>query len=136
MLTQQLLARFLASGAYERQLTLARREHRARRDAALASVRRHLGDLAALTASPGGAPLWLRLRRPLDERALYRVAIASGVSFTPGFVMFVEEPRATYLRLCYSRVPRGQIDEGVGRLARAIRTLDAGAARTTSMRLA
>ncbi|PZR66390.1 MAG: hypothetical protein DLM63_09265 [Solirubrobacterales bacterium] len=135
-LTQQIVARFLADGHYEPQLELARRMHRERRDALLAAIGRHMGDLALFTPPAGGGHVWLTLRSAVDEAQLYRQALAAGVSFTPGSTMLVERARATHMRLSFSMLAPDQLEEGVRLLAGVVRSVEAGAGRHRSMPMA
>jgi DNA-binding transcriptional MocR family regulator len=65
----------------------------------------------------------MQLLRPVEERALYREAVRAGVTFTPGGTVTVERTALTSLRLSFSLVDPPDLDEGVRRLARAIREL-------------
>ncbi len=69
----------------------------------------------------GGHHLWVTLARPLDERALYAEAARCGVAFTPGGAVTAERRSQTSFRLSFSLLDPEQLDEGVRRLARAIR---------------
>jgi DNA-binding transcriptional MocR family regulator len=136
LLTQQIVARFLAGGHYEPQLDVARRAHRVRRDALVAAIERHMDDLVVATRPVGGGHVWATLRQPVDEQQLYREAIAAGVSFTPGSAMLVETPRATHMRLSFSLVDPASIEEGIRRLSGVIRALQAGVRQRRSLPLA
>jgi DNA-binding transcriptional MocR family regulator len=65
--------------------------------------------------------VWVTLTRPLDERALYAEAGRCGVMFTPGGAVTAERRSQTSFRLSFSLLDPDQLDEGVRRLARAIR---------------
>jgi 2-aminoadipate transaminase len=69
----------------------------------------------------GGQHVWVTLRRGVDERALYGEALREGVSFLPGGAAQVERAARTSLRLSFSFVDEDLLDEGVRRLARALR---------------
>jgi DNA-binding transcriptional MocR family regulator len=69
----------------------------------------------------GGHHVWLSLNRPLSERELYTEAGRHGVTFTPGGVVTAERHSQTSLRLSFSLLDPAELDEGVRRLARAIR---------------
>jgi DNA-binding transcriptional MocR family regulator len=135
-LTQQIVARYLAQGHYEPHLEAARDAHRARRDAMVAAVERHMDDLVIATRPTGGANVWATLRSAVDEQQLYSEAIAAGVSFTPGSATLVETPRATHMRLSFSFVEPDAIDEGVRRLSRVVRMLQARGSQRRSIPLA
>jgi 2-aminoadipate transaminase len=120
-LIQHIAARWLATGAYERHIKQTRPFYRARRDALLASLERHLAGEYHVDPPAGGHHLWVTLARPLDERALYSEAARHGVTFTPGGAVTAERRSQTSFRLSFSLLEPEQLDEGVRRLARAIR---------------
>ena len=69
----------------------------------------------------GGHHVWVTLDRPLDERALYTEAARHGVAFIPGGAVTAERRTQTSMRLSFSLLDPPELDEGVKRLARAIR---------------
>jgi 2-aminoadipate transaminase len=58
----------------------------------------------------------------MDAGALLPQAIERGVAFTPGAPFFVDGGGQQTLRLSFSSVPAGRIDEGIRRLADAIKS--------------
>jgi DNA-binding transcriptional MocR family regulator len=120
-LLQHMGARFLASGLYDEHVSRTAPFYRERRDALVAALERHLAGEYRLDVPRGGHHLWLTLNRPLDERALYSEAARHGVTFTPGGAVTAERRSQTALRLSFSLVGPEELDEGVKRLARAIR---------------
>jgi 2-aminoadipate transaminase len=126
-LLQHIGARFLASGAYDRHVEATADFYRERRDALLAALERHLAGEYRVDPPRGGHHLWVTLARALDERALYTEAMRHGVTFTPGGAVTAERRSQTSLRLSFSLVEPEQLDEGVRRLARALRAVRRGA---------
>lgn len=120
-LIQHIAARWLATGAYERHVKQTIPFYRERRDALLAALERHLPGEYRVDPPAGGHHLWVTLTRPLDERALYAEAARGGVTFTPGGAVTAERRSQTSFRLSFSLLDPEQLDEGVRRLARAIR---------------
>jgi DNA-binding transcriptional MocR family regulator len=120
-LIQHIAARWLATGAYDRHVKQTIPFYRDRRDALLASLERHLAGEYRVDPPAGGHHLWVTLTRPLDERALYAEAARGGVTFTPGGAITAERRSQTSFRLSFSLLDPEQLDEGVRRLARAIR---------------
>jgi DNA-binding transcriptional MocR family regulator len=120
-LIQHIAARWLATGAYERHVKETIPFYRERRDALLAALERHLAGEYHVDPPAGGHHLWVTLARPLDERALYAEAARHGVTFTPGGAVTAERRSQTSFRLSFSLLDPEQLDEGVRRLARAIR---------------
>ena len=120
-LIQHIVARWLATGAYDRHVEQAQPFYRERRDALLASLERHLPGEYQADSPHGGHHIWVTLNRPLDERALYTEAARHGVAFTPGGAVTAERRTQTSFRLSFSLLDPPELDEGVKRLARAIR---------------
>src|SRR3954447_20426509 len=120
-LVQHIAGRYLASGAYDRHVETTLPVYLERRDALLAALERHLAGEYRADPPRGGHHVWVTLNRPIDERALYSEAIRHGVAFTPGGAVTVERRSQTAFRLSFSMLEPDQLDEGVRRLARAMR---------------
>jgi len=120
-LVQHIASRYLASGAYDRHVESTLPIYRERRDALLAALERHLAGEYRVDPPRGGHHVWVTLTRPIDERALYSEAIRHGVTFTPGDAVTPERRSQTAFRLSFSLLEPKELDQGVSRLARAIR---------------
>lgn len=94
-LLQKTIAAMMATGEYERHIRRMTRRYRARRDALLAALRRHLGDEAIVEGSGGGLHVvaWLpNLPKPAIGALIDRCA-ARGVG------VYSVAPHATSTRL-------------------------------------
>jgi DNA-binding transcriptional MocR family regulator len=120
-LIQHIAARWLATGAYDRHIEHTQPYYRERRDALLAALERHMPGEYQADRPEGGHHVWVTLTRPLDQRALYTEAARHGVAFTPGDAITAERRSQTSFRLSFSLLEPAELDEGVRRLARAIR---------------
>jgi 2-aminoadipate transaminase len=120
-LIQHIAARWLATGAYDKYVEQTQPFYRERRDALLAALERHMAGEYQADPPQGGHHVWVTLRRPLDERALYTEAARHGVAFTPGGAVTAERRSQTSFRLSFSLLDPPELDEGVKRLTRAIR---------------
>jgi DNA-binding transcriptional MocR family regulator len=120
-LAQHITARFLEQGGYERHIEASRPFYRERRDLLMEALERHLAGEYRAEVPNGGHHVWMQLVRPVDERALYREAVRAGVTFTPGGAVTADRMPLTSLRLSFSLVDPPELDEGVRRLARALR---------------
>jgi DNA-binding transcriptional MocR family regulator len=121
--TQLIAAEFLAQGEYEGQLARSIKFYRERREALLESLDKHLAGEYRATAPRGGHHVWVTLDRPVDERAFYAEAVRHGVTYVPGATVVPERPTETSLRLSFSMVDPPELDEGVRRIARALREM-------------
>jgi 2-aminoadipate transaminase len=122
-LTQYLAARWLASGSHDDHLRRSNAVYEKRSVALLESVRRRLGDELVILEPRGGHNLWLTFKRPIDERLLYTEALRQGVGFTPGRAVRPEQSGPAALRLSFPMLDEEQLDEGVRRLAVAVRAV-------------
>jgi DNA-binding transcriptional MocR family regulator len=120
-LIQHMCARWLGAGAYDRHLEHTQPFYRERRDALLAALERHMPGEYEADPPQGGHHVWVTLNRALDERVLYTEAARHGVTFTPGGAITAERRAQTSFRLSFSLLEPPELDEGVKRLARAIR---------------
>jgi 2-aminoadipate transaminase len=120
-LIQHIAARWLAAGAHDRYVESTLPFYRERRDALVEALERHLSGEYRADIPSGGHHLWVTLTRPLDERSLYSEAARHGVAFTPGGAVTAERRSQVSLRLSFSLLEPPELDEGVRRLARAIR---------------
>jgi DNA-binding transcriptional MocR family regulator len=122
-LIQHTAMRYLASGAHDRLLATTNALYRERRDALVDSLERRLGDEATWHVPQGGHHVWVTLRRPVDERQLYGEALRQGVAFTPAAATMADPGSESGLRLSFSLLGAEQLDEGVRRLAAALRAV-------------
>jgi DNA-binding transcriptional MocR family regulator len=118
---QQATLEFVTAPAWTRHRRALRTALRARREALLAALRRHLPELVPQHVPRGGLHLWARLPDGADDVALTAAAAAEGVVVFPGRPWYAAEPPAPHLRLTYAAAPPDLMDEAVRRLARAVR---------------
>lgn len=123
VLTQHLAHRWLSSGAHDRHLQRINAAYARRAQAMLEALERRLGEEVLVTPPRGGHHLWVTFRRPVDERLLLAEAMRQGVSFTPGGATTVQGNGRVGLRLSFSLLDEERIDEGVRRLAAAVRAV-------------
>ncbi len=74
------------------------------------------------TEPQGGFSLLVMLPPGMDAGALLPQAVERGVAFTPGAPFFVDGGGERTLRLSFSSVAAGRIEEGVRRLAETIKS--------------
>jgi 2-aminoadipate transaminase len=97
------------------------RESGRRRNALLAALARRMPAGVTWTESQGGFSLLVTLPEGMDSLALLEQAVRRGVAFTSGNAFFVDGGGEHTLRLTFSAIPVGQIDEGIKRLAETVR---------------
>jgi len=121
MVAQSIVNSFVRSGRMDSAVQTVKEALRARRDALVAALERELPE-AEFAAPEGGYFMWLDLPETVRVSDLERAASERGVVFVKG-ADFLLEGGENSLRLAYSGVTPEQIDEGVTRLADAVRSL-------------
>ncbi len=121
-LVQAALHRFCERKLLERHVARVTTEYARRRALLLAALRRRMPPDVTWTEPHGGFSLMLTLPPGLAATALLPAALERGVAFTPGPAFFLDGGGEGMLRLAFSSVAAGRIDEGVRRLAETIKT--------------
>lgn len=83
-LEQAVVARYLASGAYERHLRLLRGALAGQMVRTALEIQRRFPAGTRLALPRGGTLLWVQLPAAVDALAVYREAFARGISVVPG----------------------------------------------------
>ena len=120
-LLQAAVHRFCERRLLDRHISRLATEYGRRRAALLAALRRRMPDGVTWTEPRGGFSLLVTLPLGLDAGVLLPRAVERGAAFTPGSAFFVDGGGEHTLRLSFSSVPASRIDEGVRRLAEAIK---------------
>jgi 2-aminoadipate transaminase len=106
--------------------TLAKvRKTYAERAAAMgAALKREMGDAIEFTQPQGGLFFWARLTgsggKISDAGEFAKKAIEQLVAFVPGAPLYATNPDTSTFRLSFATADVKKIEEGVGRLGRAI----------------
>jgi 2-aminoadipate transaminase len=120
---QRLVHEIARRGVLERQLPRLRAHYKEKRDVMVAALSRELGETVSWSEPHGGFFLWVRLPALLDASHLLERAVAHGVVYVAGEAFFVDGDAGgrNLMRLSFSAPTHARINEGVARLAAAIR---------------
>jgi 2-aminoadipate transaminase len=126
---QYLMAKVLELGLFESHVERIRAEYRKKLAAMLQAADRYLGPLADVQwiRPAGGLYVWVRLSERIDtgmQGRLFQAAVREGVLYVPGEYCYPsagEPVRHNTLRLSFGVQSCAKIQEGVEKLARAIR---------------
>jgi 2-aminoadipate transaminase len=121
MVSQAIVNQFCRTGQIHRSIETVKHALHERARALAAALQRELPEARFVTPE-GGYFMWVELPEGTDVDALFTAAGERGVTFVKG-TDFVLEGGENTLRLAYSGVTVEQIDEGVTRLAGAVRSL-------------
>ena len=126
-ITERAVAELLEDGEVARHARRMRRVYHARRDAMVASLRRHLGSALSIDVPAGGMALWAEASPEIDTLGWFARAASHGVAFTLGTSYVAPDlarRKARYyrqfLRLGFARYDERELDTAVRRMARAL----------------
>lgn len=119
MVAESIVNQFCRSGALDRSIETVKAALQERVSALAAALTRELPE-ARFVAPQGGYFMWVELPEGADVEAIFAEAKARGVVFVKGTDFLMEGGENT-LRFAYSGVTVPEIEEGVKRLADAVR---------------
>ena len=119
-ITQNVLAEYLESSAYERHLRSLRRCYERQVDGMQAAVSRYFPAATRLSQPQGGYVLWVELPEELDTTQLYEQAIAENLAYVPGELFSASGMYRNCLRLNCGNPHTVEIEDAVRRLGALI----------------
>ncbi|MEO6456683.1 MAG: PLP-dependent aminotransferase family protein [Chloroflexia bacterium] len=119
---QQAAVEYAKDGTLTSHIDTLVEAYRAKRDTMLSAIKRYFPTEAQWTRPSGGFFVWVTLPPSVEPARLLTLAREEGVDYIPGENCFEGQPPTpgTYLRLSYSTLSLGDIEEAVKRLAKAI----------------
>jgi len=118
---QRIVHGALAEGVIDRIAPGLRSHYQAKRTVMERALDAHLHGRVKWTSPRGGFFLWIQVPGA-DDRELFDRAIKEKVSFVLGSAFFVDGGGHEFARLAFSGITHEQIEQGVARLAAAIKT--------------
>jgi len=129
-LLQQLLARALASGAYEKHLAALQRRYARKAAVMRQAIKKSFPRAVECWEPAGGLYFWGRL--PPDTRSgmkskLFRAALAHDVVYVPGELCYAPEPGRSRpdheMRISFGAASEANIRAGIARLGGVMRQM-------------
>ena len=121
---QATAGQYLKAGRMPATLARVRKAYGERAAAMGAALKREMGDAIEFTQPQGGLFFWARLTgaggKINDAGEFAKKAIDQGVAFVPGAPFYAVNPDPSTFRLSFATADVGKIEEGVGRLGRAL----------------
>ena len=126
------LARYLTSERAAADAARVRAAYGARKTAFVAALERRLGRKTTWVEPRGGYNVWLRLPDGAPEAEVFARAAERGVVVAPGSAYVPPGVATRHLRLSFSAVNAAEADEGLRRLALALRDVTGKGRRATA----
>ncbi|WP_085632476.1 aminotransferase class I/II-fold pyridoxal phosphate-dependent enzyme [Pseudomonas sp. R16(2017)] len=118
---QKAIARLYDSGRIDQHLESLRRRLREHRTPMVELLRERLGESLQVVEPQGGATLWVRAKRPVDMRDVFRRLLKQQVVIAPGELFSLQGLHAQHLRLSPLGLDARDASGTVGLLADALR---------------
>ena len=119
----QMVARYCADGRLEAHIQELIALYRHKRDVMLGAIAREFpADVVTLRPN-GGFFIWCKLPQGMSATRLLPIAERHGASFLPGTRCYADGQGDDAIRLAFSFQPAAQIEEGIARLGKAMRSL-------------
>jgi 2-aminoadipate transaminase len=120
-LDQRIVYEACRRGILDRQAPVLRRYYQHKRDVMVSALTREFGGNVTWPAPCGGFFLWATLPAAISADAMIARAVEHGVVYVAGEAFFVNGSGRQFIRLSFSAPAPERIEEGVRRLALAIR---------------
>ncbi|MBQ4879189.1 PLP-dependent aminotransferase family protein [Pseudoalteromonas luteoviolacea] len=101
LMNQWVLADYLVSGAYDRHLKKLRLRLQENKQKMLSCIRRYFPENTRISDPKGGCVVWIELDKSVDGGVLFNLAIAQGISLTPGQLFSATERFQNCIRLSF-----------------------------------
>ncbi|MBM5570788.1 MULTISPECIES: aminotransferase-like domain-containing protein [Deefgea] len=100
LVLQRTIAHFLESGGYDHHLRRLRKNCAEQVNDAIDAIQRFFPADTRLTVPQGGYVLWVELNSQIETLQLLQLALAEGISFTPGVMFSPSKSYHNCLRVC------------------------------------
>lgn len=118
----QMIAYEVGKGGFiDRHVEKIIQVYRERRDVMLDTLAEHMPEGVTWTHPKGGLFLWASLPEQLSTTELFKEAVAQKVAFVPGESFYPCGGGSNTMRLNFSMMKPERINEGIARLARAVK---------------
>ena len=124
--TQHVVNAYLETAQLPAQIEMLRTEYRVKRDLMLRVLAENFPGEARWAKPDGGFFVWVELPPGVDVDEVFRRALeVEHVAFIPGYAFSAnnKRPRSTGIRINFSHPPAARIEEGIPRLARALKAV-------------
>jgi DNA-binding transcriptional MocR family regulator len=115
-LPQMALAEFVQNGGYDHHLRKIRRRYAQHMQLMTEAVGRYFPEGTKATRPSGGMCLWVELPAAVDGLAVYRQALAEGISIAPGSLFSAKQEYRNFIRLNCGNPWTEEIEDALRRL--------------------
>jgi len=122
-LQQLVLARYYASGGYDRYLRRVRTTLAGNSQHFIDAIARYFPEGTRVARAAGGVVLWVELPKNVDGIELFRTALASRIGIAPGIVFSAKADYRNYIRVSCGPAWTPTVERALDKLGRLVRDL-------------
>ena len=119
---QLILASYIRQGKMKKSIEKAIEVYKPKAEAMLTALEKYMPNQVIWSKPSGGMFLWVILPKNMDTEKIFMKAIENNVAYVIGRPFHCDNSGANTMRLNYSFATHKQIDEGIKRLAEAIKS--------------
>lgn len=120
-LNQLIAADFLRTGYYEKHIELIKSSYRLKKDTMVAALEKYMPEGVTWTKPEGGLFLWVRLPEGMSADDMFQEALKENVAYVIGSAFHCDGSGKNTMRLNFSYPTPEDIEEGIKRLATAVK---------------
>jgi DNA-binding transcriptional MocR family regulator len=125
-LQQLVLARYYASGGYDRYLRRVRTALATSTQQFMEAIARYFPNGTRVARPAGGVVLWVELPRNVDGTELFRTALASRIGIAPGLVFSAKADYRNFIRLSCGLPWTPTLERALDKLGRLVTEMSIG----------
>ncbi|MDD2538968.1 MAG: PLP-dependent aminotransferase family protein [Bacteroidales bacterium] len=120
---QYIAARYIEKGYYDKNIERIKINYRHKRDNMISAFEKYMPEGVTWTNPEGGLFLFVTLPEGYDAAELFKIAVNEDVAFVIGEAFHCDGSGKNTLRINFSYMEESRAEEGVRRLANAIRKM-------------
>ncbi|OGR41632.1 MAG: hypothetical protein A2X35_12190 [Elusimicrobia bacterium GWA2_61_42] len=126
-LNQLIAAEFLRTGFFDKHIEVIKQDYKLKKDTMVGALEKYMPEGVTWTNPEGGLFLWVRLPETMSADDMFQDALKENVAYVIGSAFHSDGSGKNTMRLNFSYASPTQIDEGVKRLASAVKKRMVGA---------
>ncbi len=120
-MNQLIAADFLRSGFFEKHIEVVKKTYKLKKDTMVAALEKYMPEGVTWTKPEGGLFLWVRLPEGMSADEMFADALKENVAYVIGSAFHCDGSGKNTMRLNFSYPTPEDIDEGIKRLATAVK---------------
>lgn len=120
-LNQLIAAEFLRTGFFEKHIEVVKKDYRMKKNAMVGALEKYMPEGVTWTNPEGGLFLWVRLPEGMSADDMFQDALKENVAYVIGSAFHSDGSGKNTMRLNFSFATPEKIDEGIKRLAAAVK---------------